>query len=107
MSVGDFLHALQMPGDEVRVRVEKSPTLNNHRWTPLDLKRHTHDIRYQAPPLFSRVLQKIGEPGDEVTIHAHHTHVTHIVGTCCLIIYTVINSIQEVIWICWEESVTA
>ena len=27
---------------------------------------HAYDIRYQAPPLFSRVLQKIGELGDEV-----------------------------------------
>ena len=57
------------PGSPITCNVRKKlPTLTNHPWTPLDLKCHARDIRYQAPPLFSRVLQKIEEPGNEVNI---------------------------------------
>ena len=32
------------------------------------LLRHAHDKFYQAPPLFSRAVGKIGETGDEATL---------------------------------------
>lgn len=42
------------------------PMLTNHPYTPLDLKCHACDTRYQATP-FLACVEKILKPGDEDT----------------------------------------